>query len=124
MAGFFGGLFNRKAEAADAANPNDADTFFLDADRAKTYGDIDYMRTAKTVRKTFPKMKGSQEGLEVIEQISATKKSDITGTQNSSAGESFKPQPSTQTSPQSAERSRSDTSMDMFRNMARGIKKS
>ena len=32
--------------------------FFLEPDDAKSFGDIDYMRTAKTVKKTFAKSKG------------------------------------------------------------------
>ena len=36
--------------------------FFLSPDEAKTLGDIDYMRTPKTIHHTFPKIDNPNEG--------------------------------------------------------------
>lgn len=111
MTGFIRDLFGKKPKKEENA-------FFLDADSAKTYGDIDYMRTAKTVKKSFPKGLG-----EVAEAISSLDKSEIDLEKEEAASQKqekieFKPQfkkaePTVGTS----------TDMDMFRRMAKEVKK-
>ncbi len=133
--------------------------FFLSPDDSQTLGDIDYMRKAKKVRKTFPKTLKYKDGFEVSIESSSMGNTgfgnEIKPTLSSSQGQpgatggsivtqtsgNFKPQSSittgsavnqanTQTSSFNAsyskkpeQRRQSDSSMDMFRNMARDIKK-
>ncbi|GAB4212345.1 MAG: hypothetical protein OHK0012_06450 [Synechococcales cyanobacterium] len=99
--------------------------FFLDPDDAKTLGNIEYMRTLRTVRKTFPKMVGTKkETLEIIESISASEKVRV----NQPEGESATP-PVGSSAAGSAEpavdleRRRADNSLDLFRSMARDLNK-
>lgn len=103
------------------APQEDANSFFLDADSAKTFGNIDYMRTAKAVRKTFPKVLGAKEGAEIVEITSSLDKVEGSAGSIPQAPKSVTPEiiPSRETS----DRRRQDTSMEMFRNMAKGIKK-
>lgn len=106
------------SSVAKAKPAKDSGTFFLDADRAKTLGDIDYMRTAKKVRKTFPIVGDETEGVEIIEQISSMEKGSSQPAKTTAAAA----EPSVQPSKESADRRRQDSSMDMFRDMARNIK--
>ncbi|CAN1212701.1 hypothetical protein TUMEXPCC7403_21020 [Tumidithrix helvetica PCC 7403] len=126
MTGFIRGLFNKKkadkteTTVSSSVESQDSNAFFLDADSAKTYGDIDYMRTAKSVKKSFPKMGNSTEGAEMIEAVSSMEKSELTGGESvtySSKKEAEAPTASDRRTISS------DTSMDMFRNMAKDIKK-
>jgi hypothetical protein len=105
--------------------------FFLSADDAKSLGNIDYMRTAKTVKKTFPGMAG-REGFETVEIVSNQEKR--------SEGEPVKPKFTSSTTAtnngngnsanaaangttETNGRRSADSSMDMFRNMAKDIRK-
>ena len=46
--------------------------FFLSPDESKTLGDIDYMRTSKTIHHTFPKMDNPDEGkLDSFDEVSS-----------------------------------------------------
>ena len=121
MAGFFG-LFGKKKDEPKGA-------FFLDPDESKSYGDIEYMRASKTIRRTFVKTVGNPEGGESIKQVSANKavkrdaneakritpktinNSSSSSVGNSNNSESARPQLKT------------DSNMDMFRNMAKKIRK-
>jgi hypothetical protein len=149
MVGFIKGLFGSKAkkqgelqgDSSPSAKAAKAQAYFLDADSAKTLGDLDYMRTAKAVRRTFPKTLANPDGFEKINQISSIEQlkamkevaasvapeaiakidaqieavqQEATASQNSQA-------PSSKTG--YGGRRSTDTSMDMFRNMARDIKK-
>ena len=118
MAGFFG-LFGKKKD-----EPKDA--FFLSPDESKTYGDIDYMRTSKTVRRTFVKTVGNPEGGEVVSQVSSDRMIKRDGSEAKRIG-SFAPSTSESTpktqSTSSFTPKKVDSNMDMFRNMAKKIKK-
>ncbi|OKH19025.1 hypothetical protein [[Limnothrix rosea] IAM M-220] len=46
--------------------------FFLDFEEAQTLGDTEYMKQPKTIKRTFPKIKG-QEGKTIISQVSSDK---------------------------------------------------
>jgi hypothetical protein len=120
--GLFDGLFGKKqSESVDTEQPKSA--FFLDADDAKTFGNIDYMRTAKTVKKTFPGTAG-REGFEIVEIISNQVKMEEGQTAPAPKVESVEStNGAEQTASASTERRQADTGMDMFRNMARDIKK-
>jgi hypothetical protein len=45
--------------------------FFLSADDAQTFGDINYMRKSKRVRKTFPKTLKNKDGFEITVDTSS-----------------------------------------------------
>jgi hypothetical protein len=125
--GGLGGLFGSRKNEPDfvpapeparyVAPEEDANSYFLDADSAKTFGDIDYMRTSKAVRKTFPKVLGAKEGAEMFESTSSMDKADSMPQVAKSEASEIKP------SQESSDRRRRDTSMDMFRNMAKDIKR-
>ncbi|MGF1457580.1 MAG: hypothetical protein ACFBSG_00990 [Leptolyngbyaceae cyanobacterium] len=127
MTGFIRGLFGRNKQNR-APQPRQTGAFFLSDDEAKTFGDIDYMRSSKVVKRTFARKKGQTEEMESVRQISAMdmRTLDEKGlpAQQKTAS-SF--QESTQSETPKFERrsanTNTDTSMDMFRNMAKDIKK-
>ena len=138
MVGFIKNIFNRNGEQKPRQKQK---AFYLDPDEAKTYGDIDYMRQPTKTRKSFPKTVGNPEGGEIVEEVSALeKKSFSTKKQqnqksNNPSSASFKETTQETTStqegqvysakddPEIEKRRQSDSSMDMFRNMAKDIKK-
>ncbi len=130
MTGFIRGLFGRNKQ------PSNNGAFFLSEDDAKTFGDIDYMRSNKVVKRTFARKKGAEE-LESVRQISAMDKRDVDefglarqpssqqNSQSSSNGSAFDKARSFET-PKFQQRRTSGSSsdnMDMFRNMAKDIKR-
>lgn len=128
MTGFIRGLFGgKKANPGEDANrPRQSGAFYLTPDDAKTYGNIDYMRTAKTVKRTFARKKGVSEELESVRSISAMD-SAMSNENNGSSVQSNQTsnvvnEARVESAPKFQRRS-TDTSMDMFRNMARDIKK-
>lgn len=64
MAGLFGLFGGNKEEGSKEA-------FFLDNDESKSLGDIEYMRTPNTVRRTFAKKAGESEHKEFIQEVTA-----------------------------------------------------
>lgn len=144
MAGFFG-LFGGKKDQV----PESKEAFFLSEDEAKTFGDIDYMRKEVVVRRTFAKKKGQAEELESVKSISAgtakavgetpkptTSFSTYTSTFSAPAAPaaptpkkaeaapsaSSEPAAPAPTQPSTPKRE-PDTSMDMFRNMAKNMRR-
>ena len=130
MTGFIRGLFggnDKKSEPAEQPQPtieSAGGSYFLDPDDAKTYGNIDFMRTSKTVRRTFAKKRGETEEKESVKKISSL--------EMVSMEEGNLPKPKTiptETSFQSTSptpnlsRRQVDTNIDMFRKMAKDIKK-
>jgi hypothetical protein len=126
--------------------------FFLSPDDAMTMGDIDYMRTSKRTRRTFPKTLKNKDGSAFENEVSSmeNRNSSFTGSNTSqntsfSSTSSYQSQPRVtnasavtstnqdqQSSPEVnpdalkpavAKRRPSDNSMDMFRNMAKNIGK-
>ena len=133
--------------------------FFLSPDDAMTMGDINYMRTSKRTRRTFPKTLNNPDGFEIENEVSATENRSgmfkgNNSNQNSAVNTVFNPTPSVQSQPgitggsavtqtgfqsqptsapapapapaptQSVEaRRKSDDGMDMFRNMAKKIRR-
>ena len=125
-----------KGTPKDDTAPKQA--FYLNDDDAKTFGNINYMRSAKTVRRTFAKKKG-QEHLERVRQISSTAAKNF-GENSNSLGSSQTaatfgdyntstsvPQKESASSNagayQPARRKPASGDMDMFRNMAKDIRK-
>ncbi|NUN63591.1 hypothetical protein HCU40_02255 [Pseudanabaena biceps] len=111
------GLFGKKDKKDDAKDTESS--YFLDQDSAKTFGNIDYMKTPKAVRKTFPTINGVK-GAEITEIVSASEKVDgsnaeikVSQTGETTPQPKFEPKINT----------RVDSSMDIFLNMAKDIKK-
>jgi hypothetical protein len=137
--------------------------FFLDADDAMTMGDINYMRTSRRTRRTFPKTLKNKDGFAFENEVSSMQdrarmyrgnnNGQNSNDQNIDANTLFNPTPSTQSQPgvtggsvvaqsnqaqsivnvqksvsaptpvPQEQRRKIDTSMDMFRNMAKNIRK-
>ncbi|MGD1864913.1 MAG: hypothetical protein ACFB0D_10180 [Phormidesmis sp.] len=132
-------VFGKSAPKDDTA-PKQA--YYLSDDDAKSFGNIDYMRSTKVVKRTFAKQKG-KEHMESVRSISATKMTDLDGNVSSapvSAPTTFgntdflgdkKSEPAkTESTPSESvpkaerpKRAPSSNDMDMFRNMAKDIRK-
>ena len=124
MAGFLGLFSGRKAKFVDQQDttpvqPQSKEAFFLEGDAAKTLGDTEFMRTPITIKRTFA------NGGELVQEISSLEKKK-SGNNNIAPKQAKQVQSnnnSQETTPVKKERREADTSMDMFRNMARNIKK-
>ncbi|MEA5535117.1 hypothetical protein [Crocosphaera sp. XPORK-15E] len=126
MAGFFGLFSGRKAKYVDEPDTNNAqaenkEAFFLSDDDAKTLGNVEFMRKPNTIKRTFPKRPGGKGG-EIIQEVSSMDKktSGDDGVVMNSNDATSSTQP---TEAAKAERRQGDDSMDMFRKMARDVKK-
>ncbi|MFM1842878.1 MAG: hypothetical protein RLZZ490_1616 [Cyanobacteriota bacterium] len=127
MAGLFG-LFGKRTKYVDEVDntpqpqAEKKEAFFLEADDAKSLGDVEYMRKPIQIKRSFPKTLNSG-GAEVVKEISALEIKPVQA--------NGQPQPSTssitaaapQPSPVNNERRSSDNNLDMFRQMAKEIKK-
>jgi hypothetical protein len=142
LSGFFGSNGKNKDEQAQAAPKKaaaqkESDAFFLDMTDARTLGDTEYMKASKTVRRTFPKTAGQPEEMELIQQVSAMDRivegkvestmvspiAPMTDSDAKPAPQPTAPAAEKATEPPTTERRKADSSMDMFRSMARDIKK-
>ena len=143
VAGVKKNLFSKND--APAAPPKAGDDFFLEPDAAKTFGNIDYMREVKTVERTFPKGKRKAQ----VRQISSNTYRNLDSQYSNGSSSSTAPKQtfatatsfastttstiSTSTATASSasaskvetekRRPAQDTSMDMFRSMAKSIRK-
>lgn len=147
MTGFIRGLFQPKAQSSEVqktkvekteAKPKErpqpeklsraekvSRAFFLDGTEAGGLGNVEYMKAVKKVRRTFPKTIDQIEELELVQEISALIRT-VGGQSSASSSDvmqSEQSQTSTPTNDEVAQRRRTDSSMDMFRKMARDIKK-
>lgn len=115
------GLFGKKDKKEESKNPESTESsYFLDQDSAKTLGDIDYMRTPKAVRRTFPTINGVK-GADITSAFTATEKIEDSKIEIKSNQPS---EPVTQPAFEPKKlNTRVDSSMDMFLNMAKDIKK-
>lgn len=112
--GLLDNLFPRKTkyvgEADTKAARASSSEYFLDSDLAKGLGDVEYMRTAKSVRKTFPKGKGVNPTNQAVSSLeTATEKPTVIESPSSPA-----PVKSV---------SSTDSNLDLFRQMAREVKR-
>lgn len=132
MTGFIKGLFRKKQQASPQDNGSTSrqkpGAYYLDPDDAKTFGDIDYMRTSKTVKRTFAKGSARVRQVSAMEDIDANGSAASSASPSSSMGSvsqppSSQPAQSTPTFSAQAQRRSSDSNMDMFRNMAKEIRK-
>lgn len=125
MAGLFG-FFKRNNNNSN----NTGDAYYLSPDDAKTYGDIDYMRKSKTIKRTFAKTVSGGGG-ELIKQVSAEKAQKKNPNMNFNQGSTFNSSSTLNNNSDSSStssftpnlRAKTDTGMDMFRKMAKDIKK-
>ncbi len=127
--GIFEFVFGKGAPKDDTQTKQ---AYYLNDDDAKTFGNIDYMRSSKTVRRTFAKKKG-QEHMESIRQISAMKAAAANNdgvfsplTQDVAAANSPQSSAAPDMGVPKSERPRrkpGSNDMDMFRNMAKDIRK-
>jgi hypothetical protein len=104
--------------------PTATDPYFLESDAAMTFGDLEYMRSVKSVRRTFAKQKVGADNASVrslssiaLEKLKAEGKLP-SASQSSSSSASQSAAPAS-----GSDRRRADSSMDTFRNMARDIRK-
>jgi hypothetical protein len=72
MTGFIRGLFGGN-KSGQPEQPKGA--FFLDDDSAKSMGDVEYMRSIKATRRTFPVTVDQPNHIEIIQSVSAVDKS-------------------------------------------------
>jgi hypothetical protein len=112
MTSFLKGLFG--GNSGDAGKPQG--DYYLDADSAKTFGDVEYMRKRKKVRHTFP------TGAEVVEEISSVDKQELT---EEVAPKSITSEPTFEPKKPASSASTEATSlnMDIFRKMAKDIRR-
>ncbi|TAF56748.1 MAG: hypothetical protein EAZ61_02710 [Oscillatoriales cyanobacterium] len=125
--GFLQRLFGLKEQDSNTVQAKESkEAYFLDADSAKTFGDINYMRQPKAVERTFPKVEGmNYGGRRKISQFSSEGAAVVydgdgkpTNTASSSSASSESAPMSTPIRSSSA----ADKSLD-FRSMARDIKR-
>ena len=133
MIGFIKSLLGSKQQAEPAPTQQPETpvvsqkpaAFFLDADEAQTFGNLEYMRTAKAVKRSFPKTVNNEE-IKTILEISAMKRAELAKQQ--ALGDTSLLAQTVESAIRKAdpgeERRRGDTSMDLFRNMAKDLKKS
>ena len=120
MTGFIRGLFSRN-------NNQQGGAYYLSEDDAKTMGDIDYMRSSKTIEHTFSKKKGETGDKRSVKSVSAMKSTKLNERmlpktpQVGTFGQSTAAQPAPEA--KKFERRSADSNMDMFRNMAKQIRK-
>lgn len=138
MTGLIRGLFGG---GKNQASQQSKEAFYLEPDQAKTLGDIDFMRQAKLIKRTYAKKQGETEEKEIVTQVSSLNVSQVeesktrseeSKTSAPSAGgfgqtsggfgqtSSFSNPPSGRDTTVSR---RNDTGMDMFRKMAKDVKK-
>jgi hypothetical protein len=78
--------------------------FFLDPDDAMTMGDINYMRTSKRTRRTFPKTLKNKDGFALENEVSSMENRNnlyqgSNTNQNTTVNTVFNPTPSSQSQP-------------------------
>ncbi len=112
------GLFGKKDKKEDDPEKKDS-AYFLDQDSAKTFGNIDYMRTPKGVKKTFPTINGVK-GAEMNEIFTSTQKLESS---QADVAENNVSEPIAPSTFEPKVNTRVDSSMDMFLNMAKDLKK-
>lgn len=136
MTGFIRGLFGSQGrseqvseeQAAQQIKQNDA--YYLSSDDARSMGNSEYMRTAKRVKRTFPKTASGQAAA-LEREISAMELRDsklgaqpaVGATLGANLTVDTGETKSLPTSVEVSVRRKADTSLDMFRSMAKDIRK-
>jgi hypothetical protein len=133
VTGFIKKLFGSKSNKVDAVEQappapkaTNGNAYYLDFDEARTFGNLEYMRTSKSVRRSFPKEKVGKDNASV-RSVSAMEMQNGKVMPASQPAAPIAPKPiakaSEAGSDNNSSRRSSDSSMDMFRNMARDIRK-
>ena len=129
--GLFGSKEQKQADDTEAQAPAPKDAYYLDYDDATTMGNTEYMRSAKRVKRTFPKTLSGQAAA-WDREISAMEMRDSKLGPKPSIGstvgaeltvETNGSKPTVPTEVEVAARRKTDTNLDMFRNMAKEIRK-
>ncbi len=110
MAGLFG-LFGKK-------DPQDQQDYYLEQDDAQSFGNAEFMRRQQQVKKTFPKISGGKP-------VTPPKISPKASFDTPKSSSSFSTAASNTEIPKGSatERRKADSNMDMFRDMAKNLKK-
>ncbi len=135
MTGFIRGLFggnknNDAKEAAPKQPKRQAQAYFLDPDDAQSLGDVEFMRKSFEIKRTFPKVRNNPS-FSVTKQVTATSETigDDSNSSNGASASSNASNGSTPSSPtpqptsQPRRPSSTDSNMDMFRKMAKDMKR-
>lgn len=126
MAGFWQRLLRRDTPEPSEKSKKADNSFFLDPDDAKTLGDINYMRTPRTVKRTFPVVNGQKPDDWVAEVSAKEQKMINTPSTSSSATANTEASAASakETNPAvTPERQRNAGDLDPFRAMARDLRK-
>jgi hypothetical protein len=143
MFGFIKSLFGSRNKSDNSMVPQKSkDAYFLDQDAASTLGDVDYMRATRSIKRTYAKTVDSPTEKATIKRVSSMNgkvyeegeslpkpafQAPTQSTQTfSTPTPSFSaptPAPTQPKADDAAQRRKSDSSMDMFRNMAKDIRK-
>jgi hypothetical protein len=130
MTGFMRGFFAKpkyvdetSAAPEEVVSAEEKGAFFLDATDAQTMGNAEYMKASKKIRRTFPKTLDTPEHMEYVQELSAMER-----VANGKAGSETAPKVDSKPSENksfenSALRRSTGSDMDMFRNMAKDIRK-
>ena len=105
------GLFGKK----------DQEDFYLDLDDAQSLGDAEFMRRPQSVKKTFPKMGGGKAV--TPPKITPKASFDTPKPSTSDSTQSFNTDSTETAAAKPTERRKADSNMDMFRDMAKNLKK-
>lgn len=111
-----------KPVAAQPVASRTGGAFYLDSDEAKTFGNLEYMRSSRSVRRTFPKEKLGKDNA-LMRTISATEAARLNTAMPETTPAIEAGSNGAQSGAQLSKRRSGDSSLDMFRNMAREIKK-
>ena len=139
MTGFIRGLFSKlKPDEASKPDPierpkkekvdrpkKEEKAYFLETPEAQTFGNLEYMQTSKKTRRTFPKMADGSGGAEYVHEVSATGRA-IPGKPQMNAApkvEIQQPEQNMSSDDAAARRRKAGSDMDMFRKMAKDIRK-
>lgn len=113
--------------------------FFLEPDDSKSFGDVNFMRKPVRVRRTFPKTIKNPNGFEVVKETSSVDQKNFNNFNGNSTyinntsvngngavngnGDSASFEPQSDREPNSFEPRKVDSNLDMFRSMARNMKR-
>ena len=97
--------------------------FFLSPDDAQTLGNINFMRKSVKVRHTFPKNLTNPNGLEIVKEVSSLDEKSMNSLQETRQESSFTSSTFQTTTSTEVKSVPSSNNMNMFRNMARNIRK-
>ncbi|BAU12212.1 hypothetical protein LEP3755_27410 [Leptolyngbya sp. NIES-3755] len=111
----------KKEKAARPPKENSA--FFLDATDAQTYGNLEYMKASKKTRRTFPKTVDNPEAREYIQELSAMGRVVPGQAKVEIVAPKSESESTTPIENAAAQRRKASSDMDMFRKMAKDIRK-